>query len=275
MSANPTAPSNTDPYVDFKAAQRVGWASFGPLAMFTTPAAARLVRFAGVRPGQRVLDVACGTGVVAVTAARLGARVTGADFTPELLAQARESSSIAELNVDWNDADVEQLPFADQEFDVVLSQFGHMFAPRPAVAVAEMLRVLKPGGTIAFTTWPAESLVGRTMALTMRYLPPPPQGVAPPLQWGDPAIVRERLGAAVRDLTFDRDTMVAYTLSPQHQRWTNERTAGPTLKLVQTLAATDPAKLAEFRREFDAIVGDFFEMNTTRQTYLMTRSVKV
>jgi len=275
MSANPTAPSNTDPYVDFKAAQRVGWASFGPLAMFTTPAAARLVRFAGVRPGQRVLDVACGTGVVAVTAARLGARVTGADFTPELLAQARESSSIAELNVDWNDADVEQLPFADQEFDVVLSQFGHMFAPRPAVAVAEMLRVLKPGGTIAFTTWPAESLVGRTMALTMRYLPPPPQGVAPPLQWGDPAIVRERLGAAVRDLTFDRDTMVAYTLSPQHQRWTNERTAGPTLKLVQTLAATDPAKLAEFRREFDAIVGDFFELNTTRQTYLMTRSVKV
>ena len=275
MSANPTAPSNTDPYVDFKAAQRVGWASFGPLAMFTTPAAARLVRFAGVRPGQRVLDVACGTGVVAVTAARLGARVTGADFTPELLAQVRESSSIAELNVDWNDADVEQLPFADQEFDVVLSQFGHMFAPRPAVAVAEMLRVLKPGGTIAFTTWPAESLVGRTMALTMRYLPPPPQGVAPPLQWGDPAIVRERLGAAVRDLTFDRDTMVVYTLSPQHQRWTSERTAGPTLKLVQTLAATDPAKLAEFRREFDAIVGDFFEMNTTRQTYLMTRSVKV
>jgi len=243
--------------------------------MFTTPAAARLVRFAGVRPGQRVLDVACGTGVVAVTAARLGARVTGADFTPELLAQARESSSIAELNVDWNDADVEQLPFADQEFDVVLSQFGHMFAPRPAVAVAEMLRVLKPGGTIAFTTWPAESLVGRTMALTMRYLPPPPPGVAPPLQWGDPAIVRERLGAAVRDLTFDRDTMVVYTLSPQHQRWTSERTAGPTLKLVQTLAATDPAKLAEFRREFDAIVGDFFEMNTTRQTYLMTRSVKV
>jgi len=275
MSANPTAPSNTDPYVDFKAAQRVGWASFGPLAMFTTPAAARLVRFAGVRPGQRVLDVACGTGVVAVTAARLGARVTGADFTPELLAQARESSSIAELNVDWNDADVEQLPFADQEFDVVLSQFGHMFAPRPAVAVAEMLRVLKPGGTIAFTTWPAESLVGRTLALTMRYLPPPPPGVAPPLQWGDPAIVRERLGAAVRDLTFDRDTMVVYTLSPQHQRWTSERTAGPTLKLVQTLAATDPAKLAEFRREFDAIVGDFFEMNTTRQTYLMTRSVKV
>jgi len=79
----------------------------------------------------------------------------------------------------------------------------------------------------------------------------------------------------VRDLTFDRDTMVVYTLSPQHQRWTSERTAGPTLKLVQTLAATDPAKLAEFRREFDAIVGDFFEMNTTRQTYLMTRSVKV
>ena len=88
------------------------------------------MRFAGVKSGQRVLDVACGTGVVAVTAARLGARVTGADLTPELLAQARENATIAGLDIEWQEADVEHLPFEDRAFDVVLSQFGHIFAPR-------------------------------------------------------------------------------------------------------------------------------------------------
>src|SRR5262249_57650545 len=131
------SPSSTqDPFTEFKATQRAGWANFGPLAAVTIPCAGRLVRFAGVQAGQRVLDVACGTGVVAVTAARLGAHVTGADLTPELLAQARESSAIAGLDIEWREADVEQLPFADAAFDVVLSQFGHIFAPRPLLAIA-------------------------------------------------------------------------------------------------------------------------------------------
>ena len=107
---------------------------------------------AKVKAGQRVLDVACGTGVVAVTAARAGAIVTALDLTPELLVRARENSKIAEVNVDWHEGDVEKLPFENAAFDVVLSQYGHMFAPRPEIAVAEMLRVLKPGGTIAFST---------------------------------------------------------------------------------------------------------------------------
>lgn len=135
-----------DSLAQFKEAQRQGWAHFAPLEANTTPEAARLVKHARVRPGHRVLDVACGTGVVAVTAARLGARVTGLDLTPELLERARENASIAGVDVDWHEGDVEQLPFGDAAFEVVLSQFGHMFAPRPGVAVAEMLRVLSPGG---------------------------------------------------------------------------------------------------------------------------------
>src|SRR5438876_8553981 len=128
----------------FKEAQRQGWKHFAPLEGLTTPAAARLVKWANVRAGQNVLDVGCGTGVVAITAARTGARVHGVDLTPELLDRARENASIAKFEIDFREGDAEALSFDDGRFDAVLSQFGHMFAPRPSVAIAEMLRVLKP-----------------------------------------------------------------------------------------------------------------------------------
>src|SRR5882672_10406438 len=121
----------------FKAAQKAGWAHFAPLQTFTTVAAAQLVKHARIKSGQRVLDVACGTGVVAVTAARSGARATGLDLTPELLEAARANSRTAEVEIDWHEGDVEQLPFDAAAFDVVVSQFGHMFAPRPDVATGE------------------------------------------------------------------------------------------------------------------------------------------
>jgi len=273
-AGNPAGAATADPFEQFKANQRAAWAHFGPLAMFTTQAAARLVRFAGVKAGQRVLDVGSGTGVVATTAARIGAKVTGSDLTPELLAQAKENADIAGVDVTWKEADVEHLPFGDAEFDVVLSQFGHMFAPRPEVAVSEMLRVLKPGGTIAFATWPPDHYVGRMFILVGRYAPPPPPGVSPPVQWGEPTIVRERLGDKVKDLAFDRDLMTIFALSPQHVRFVSERTAGPVIKLIETLQGTDAAKLAEFRREFDALVAQYFELNTVRQSFLMTRAIK-
>jgi len=264
-----------DALAQFKEAQKQGWAHFAPLEANTTPEAARLVKHARVHAGHRVLDVACGTGVVAITAARLGARVTGLDLTPELLKRARENAGIAGVDVDWHEGDAEQLPFGDAAFDVVLSQFGHMFAPRPEVAVAEMLRVLKRGGTIAFSTWPPELGIGRMFTLVGRYMPPPPQGVAPPPLWGDPNVVRERLGGAVENLTFDRARMLVPALSPQHSRTMTERTAGPVLKLVESLTATDPARLAAFRRESEAIVADYFEDNIVRQDYLLTRATKI
>jgi SAM-dependent methyltransferase len=264
-----------DPFAAFKQMQKAGWASFAPLQAITTITAARLVEHARIRSGQRVLDVGCGTGVVAVTAARLGAKVSGLDLTPELLAEARENSRIAMVDIDWHEGDVEHLPFEPNTFDVVVSQFGHMFAPRPDVAVSEMLRVLKPGGTIAFSTWPPELFVGRMFALVGSYMPPPPPGVAPAPQWGDPNIVRQRLGDAVRDIAFDRATMLVPALSPQHSRTTMERTAGPVLKLVEMLSANDPEKLAKFRREYETIVAEYLEDNIVRQDYLMTRAIKV
>lgn len=263
-----------DPFESFKQAQKKGWAHFAPLELQTTPCAARLVKRAGVKAGQNVLDVCCGTGVVSVTAARMGARVTGLDLTPELLQRARENARIANLEIDWHEGDVEKLPFADATFDVVLSQFGHIFAPRPEVAVAEMLRVLKPGGTIAFSTWPPELFVGRMFALTSSYMQPPPPGVAPPPMWGDPNIVRQRLGAAVKDILFDRAVMQVFALSPAHHRAVSERAAGPMVRLVAELSASDPAKLEEFRARYDAIAAEYFEDNILRQDYLLTRATK-
>lgn len=259
---------------NFKAAQKAGWAYFTPLQAITTPAAARLVKHAGLQPGTRVLDVACGTGVVAITAARLGAQATGLDLTPELLAAARDNARTARVEVDWHEGDVEQLPFDAAAFDAVVSQFGHMFAPRPDVAIGEMLRVLKPGGTLAFSTWPPELFVGRMFALIGRYAPPLPADVAPPPLWGDPTSIRQWLGATVRDLTFDRATMTVPALSVPHFREMTERAGGPMVKLVEALSLNDPASLDALRQECEALVSEYFDDNVVRQGYLMTRAIK-
>jgi SAM-dependent methyltransferase len=265
----------SDPFEAFKAQAKEGWKSFAPFAMLTTPAAARLVRFARVHPGQKVLDVCCGTGVVAVTAGLEGASVTGLDFTPELLAVAKENAAAADVgDVMWKEGDVENLPFRDGEFDTVLSQFGHIFAPRPEVAVQEMLRVLKPGGRIAFSTWPPELFTGKMFALTAAYLPPPPgPKPAPPWLWGDPNVIAQRLGSAVKDVTFDRGTMLSPALSPQHYRRFAEANAGMVSRLVQMLKE-DPARLAQFRKEYDQLISQYFDGNTVRQDFLMTRATK-
>lgn len=264
-----------DTFAQFKEVQKQGWAHFAPLEAITTAPAALLVRHARITSGQRVLDVACGTGTATITAALRGAEATGLDLTPQLLERARENATIAGVSVTFHEGDVEHLPFADAEFDVVTSQFGHIFAPRPEVATAEMLRVLKPGGTIAFSTWPPELFVGRSLALRGRYGPPPPAGIAPPTLWGDPKIVAARLGAAVTDIVFDRQRMLVPALSPAHARVMIERTAGPFVELIETLAATDPAKLAALRRDYEALVAEYWFDNVIRQDFLMTRATKV
>jgi SAM-dependent methyltransferase len=265
-----------DPFARFKAAQSEAWASFVPVEAMTTPPAAQLVKFAQVKSGQRVLDVGCGTGVVAITAANRGAKVSGLDLTPTLLERARFNATVAHVDVDFIEGDAEALPYPDGTFDVVLSQFGHIFAPRPAVAVREMLRVLKKGGTIAFSTWPPEHFTGRMFAFVGRHAPPPPPGTelpAPPPLWGDPNVVRERLGDAVKDIKFARETLVAPALSLHHFRTAQEKTIGPLTKLIASLE-NQPDKLARLRAEFDAMAVDIYEDNTIRMPFLMTRATK-
>lgn len=265
-----------DPIEQFKTKQRETWTmgNFGDMAVFTTPVAGHLMRYAGVASGQAVLDVGTGTGVVAITARNMGAKVTGLDLTPALLAQARESATVAGLgDIGWHEGDAEALPFSDASFDVVLSQFGHMFAPRPEVAVSEMLRVLKPGGMIAFATWPGEQLIGRLFSLNAKYVPPP-QGVASPVQWGDVATVRQRLGDKVRNLHFERGVMGIPALSPRHLRAFQEAKTGPFIRTVQALQQ-ESARLEAWRNEVDEMVREYLQDNIVHHEYLLTRAIKV
>jgi SAM-dependent methyltransferase len=271
--------TGTDPFANYKAAQREGWASFLPVEVISTIPAAKLVKFAEVTPGQRLLDVACGTGVVAITAARRGAKVSGLDLTPVLLERARHNASVASVDIDFIEGDAEALPYPDGSFDVVLSQFGHIFAPRPAVVAREMLRVLKQGGRIAFSSWPPEHFTGRMFSFLADYLPPPPPGAeraAPAALWGDPNIVRERLGTSVTALTFGRSTLTAPALSVRHFRLAQEKTIGPLAKVVAALE-NDPAKLARLRADFEAMASDAYDDddNAIRMPFLMARATKV
>ncbi len=261
-----------DPFAQLKAAQREGWSLFAPLEAVTTATAAQLVKHARIRAGDSVLDVGCGTGVAALTAARAGAKVCALDLTPALIEHGRKHAALAGVDIDFREGDVEALPYESSAFDVVLSQFGHMFAPRPDVAIAEMLRVLRPGGTMAFSTWPPEHFVGQMFGLIGKAVPPPP-GVAPPPQWGDPSVIRQRLGDAVTDIVFEREVMMVSALSPQHYRNGMEQTLGPLAKLVAALKEK-PAQLAAFRAELDAFVAKHLENNLIRQHYLMTRATK-
>jgi SAM-dependent methyltransferase len=258
----------------FKANQKGAWANFALLESLTGTVAPHLVRFAGIRAGQRLLDVGCGTGVATLTAARTGAKVQGLDLTPELVARAKENAALMKIDAVFQEGDAEALPFPDASFDVVISQFGHMFAPRPDVTIAQMLRVLKPGGTIAFSTWPPELFVGSWFKMMGKYAPPLPPGVAPPVQWGDVKVVRERLGTAVKDVVFTHATMMVNALSPQHYRVFMSESFGPAKKLLESLDANDPSKAAALRSEMEALTDVYFHDNQIRQDFLITRAIK-
>ncbi len=166
---------------------------FGQIARLNEKAGEDFVGRLDLRPGMRVLDVACGTGNQSLPAARTGAEVIGLDIAPNLLEQARERAQKESLRITFVEGDAEQLPYEKAHFDVVLSMFGAMFAPRPERVVSELLRVCRPGGMIAMGNWTPGGFVGKSFALTSR-LVPPPAGVVPPVLWGDESVVAERFG---------------------------------------------------------------------------------
>jgi SAM-dependent methyltransferase len=153
-----------------------------------------LVAACDIAPGDRVLDVAAGNGNVAVAAARTGARVTASDFAPALVAAGRARTEALGLDVRWDEADVEDLPYPDATFDAVTSTFGLMFAPRPEVAAAEAFRVTRPGGVVGLSAWTPDGFTGQVTELMGEYLPVP-MGTAHPIDWGIEATVRRRLAA--------------------------------------------------------------------------------
>ena len=258
----------------FKENAKLMWSTFSAFENITGMAAPELVKFSGLEKGDKVCDIGCGTGVVAITAAQYGAIVKGSDLTPKLIERARENSEISGFDIDFQVADVEELPYDDDSFDYVLSQFGHMFAPQPFKATEEMLRVLKPGGIIAFSTWPPELLTGRLFVLTAKYGKPQPDGVHSPVEWGEVAEIKKRLGDRVKDISFHRSQYGNPALSPAHMRILLEKHIGPIAATVQMLKH-DESKLTLFRSEIDVLLGEYFENNTVIQSYLMTRAIKI
>jgi SAM-dependent methyltransferase len=201
--------SVTDPILaELKSRARATWSSgdYDAVAEGIWPVGERVVAKVGVKAGDRVLDVAAGTGNAAIRAAIAGGVVTALDLTPELFAAGRRRASEAGVEVDWVEGDAEDLPFEDGSFDVVLSTFGVMFAPRHTVAAHELARVLRPGGRIGLATWTPDGTVADMFRTVGSELPPPPPIAEPPLMWGDPDHVRELFdgtGIAL-DFTIDR-----------------------------------------------------------------------
>jgi SAM-dependent methyltransferase len=182
---------------------------FGQVAQYAVKGAEEFVDRLHVVPGMQVLDVACGTGNVAIPAARKGAQVIGVDIAANLLEQARQRAAAEGLTIRFEEGDAEQLAFPDASFDIVTSMFGAMFAPRPDHVARELMRVCRPGGVVAMANWTPQGFVGKVFDLTRRYAPGP-EGVPPPILWGDETIVRDRLGerasridTARREVTFD------------------------------------------------------------------------
>ena len=167
------------------------------------PAARELVRACGIGAGMRVLDVAAGNGNAAVESAHAGAEAVASDFAPKQVDQGRERTAAEGLDIEWAEADAEDLPFDDGSFDAVVSVFGAMFAPRPERVASELFRVVRPGGTVGMANWRPEGFQGGFFDIVARYRPPDPEGVQPPMRWGDEATVRERFAPYAEEVRVE------------------------------------------------------------------------
>jgi 2-polyprenyl-3-methyl-5-hydroxy-6-metoxy-1,4-benzoquinol methylase len=173
---------------------------FAKIAEIVQPHADEFIARLQLKPGTRVLDLACGTGNLTIPAARLGADVTGLDLAPNLVDVARQRAAAEGLNIRFDTADAEDLPYPDGAFEVVLSMYGIMFAPRPEPITAQLLRVCAPGGLIVLANWTPTGFIGQMLKTVAAHLPPPP-GMTPPPLWGVEEVVRERLKAGTTEIT--------------------------------------------------------------------------
>jgi ubiquinone/menaquinone biosynthesis C-methylase UbiE len=239
-----------DGFAELKQRLRASWMAgdFGQIARLNAKGAEDFIARLNLKPGMKVLDVACGTGNQSIPAARTGAQVTGLDIAPNLLEQARERAASENLKIEFTEGDAENLPYPAAQFDVVLSMFGAMFAPRPEVVAAELKRVCRPGGLIAMGNWTPEGFVGQMFQITARHAPPPP-GIQPPSLWGVEKVVAERLGAGpgkiARLETTKQELNFDYPFSPAEAVAFFRKYFGPTQTTFARLDEPAQKALAE------------------------------
>jgi len=216
---------------------------FGQVAKHIETGAEEFIARLALKPGVRVLDVACGSGNLALPAARAGAIVTGVDIATNLLEQARARAASEGLTIQFDEGDAESLPYDDAAFDVIVSMYGAMFAPRPELVAAELVRVCRPGGRIAMANWTPEGFIGQMFKVTGKYVPPP-AAMPSPLKWGDEETVRERMRDRVADLQLTRRMChFKYPFTPAEVVEFFRLYYGPTQRAFDALDADGQAAL--------------------------------
>ena len=244
-----------------KARHRAMWAlgDYPALADEIIPDLGRvLIGACRVQPGDTVLDVAAGSGNAAIAAARAGARVVACDLTPELMDAGRARAEALGIKLEWREADAEALPFADGEFDTVMSCLGVMFAPHHHVSAGELVRVCRPGGTIGLLNWTPEGFIGQMFATMKPYAPPPPPGAQSPPLWGREDHVRALLGDRVTSVTGQRQALrVEKFITPEAFRDYFKARYGPVIAAYRAIAgdpdrvSTLDGELADLARRYD------------------------
>jgi ubiquinone/menaquinone biosynthesis C-methylase UbiE len=248
--------------------QKAAWSDgdFNALALVIMPVSEQLVYSVDPRPGQRVLDVACGSGNGALVAARRYCDVKGLDFAPNLLERARARAQAEGVQAEFIEGDAQALPFEDSSFDHVISTFGVMFAPDQEKAAAELLRVTRPGGKIGLACWTPEHFGGLFFKLIAKYQPPPP-GLKPGTRWGTEQGLKELLGAGVSGLKAEQRTTVMHYRSLDSVMDIMGRWFGPLVKLNQML---DDRARASLRQE---MAGLFTQLNRATDGTLAVEGV--
>lgn len=230
--------SNISPEMEaLKSKLRATWIAgdFGEIAKSIAKGGADFVTRLELKPGMKVLDVACGTGNLAIPAARAGAEVTGIDIAPNLIEQAVANAAAEGLDIKFEVGDAEALPYADGEFDAVITMFGAMFAPRPDVTASELKRVCKSGGMIAMANWTPTGFSGAMFKVNAKHIPASPNMI-PPVLWGDEDTVRERFAEGVSELTMTRQPIeMTYPFSPAEVVEHFRKYFGPTQKAFESL----------------------------------------
>ncbi|WP_127819564.1 class I SAM-dependent methyltransferase [Microbacterium sp. CPCC 204701] len=233
-----------------------------------------LVEAIDVQPGQRVLDVAAGTGTSAIPSARRGAEVVATDLTPELLRVGQAAAETEGLELTWQTADAEALPFADAEFDVVMSSIGVMFAPHHELAADELVRVCRPGGTIGVLSWTPSGFIGQLFATMKPYAPPPPPGASPAPLWGSLEHVRALFGERVGDVVARQQELVVDGFENGAQlRDFFKANYGPTIAVYRFLG-DDEEKVAALDADMAALGDRFFEDGVMAWEYLIVTATR-
>jgi SAM-dependent methyltransferase len=235
--------------------ERATWTSgdFGRIAKGYSLGSAEFIARLRLDPLEPVLDVACGTGNLAIPAARAGASVTGIDIAPNLVSQAQTRALAEGLSIRFDVGDTEQLPYANGEFTTVVTMFGAMFAARPERAAAEMLRVTRSGGRIAMANWTPSGFIGEMLRMTTKYVAPP-TGISSPLLWGTEDAVRARLGSGVKSLTLTRRLITfEYPFGPEETVNHFRLWYGPTLR---SFAVLDEPNRGALRRDLERLWTD-------------------